>query len=86
MQINDLAPDEIAVIRQRREEHARHDAAGLFRRKAIATALAFEDWSATTGEGLTFSTFINTFGYQAGDGKQMYGAVQRILDVAWPQP
>ncbi len=83
--MNDLTPDEIALIQQRRAEQAQRDAAQAFQRKAIATAHAFDDWSATTGEGLTFSTFINTFGYQDEDGKQMYEAVKRILDAAWPQ-
>lgn len=80
-----LTPDEIALIQQRRAEQAQRDAAQAFQRKAIATAHAFDDWSATTGEGLTFSTFVNTFGYQDKDGKQMYEAVKRILDAAWPQ-
>jgi len=84
--MNDLTPDEIALIQRRRDEQARLEAAQVFQRKAIATSHAFAEWSSTTGEGLTFSTFINTFGYQDEDGKQMFEAVKRICDAAWPQP
>lgn len=77
-----LALDAFVRLQQRRADQAKRDAAQAFRRKAIATAHAFDDWSATTGEGLTFSTFVNTFGYQDEDGKQMYEAVKRILDAA----
>ncbi len=83
--MNDLTPAERSLIHRHRSEQARRDAAQVFQRKAIATAHAFADWSATTGEGLTFSTFINTYGYQDRDGKQMYEAVNRIFDAAWPQ-
>ncbi len=82
MRMTDLSPDEVALILRRREEQAQQEALWAFKRKAIAMAHAFDDWSATTGEGLTFSTFINNFGYQDQDGKQMYEAVQRIHEAA----
>lgn len=80
-----LTADEIALIQKRRDEQAQRDADRAFKRKAIAVAAAFEKWSDETGEGLTFSTFIDTFGYQDGDGKKMYEAVKRIQQAAWPQ-
>lgn len=82
--MNDLTASEIALIQRRRAERAQRDAARAFQRQAISTAHAFDDWSDKTGEGLTFSTFINTFGFQGDNGKQMYEAVKRILDAAWP--
>lgn len=82
--MNDFTADEIALIKKRRDEQAKSDAAQTFQRKAIATAHAFNEWSAQTEEGLTFSTFIDTFGYQDRDGRQMYEAVKRILEAAWP--
>ncbi len=81
----DLTPDEIALIQERRAEKAKREAAQAFQRKAIATAHAFAEWSSTTGEGLAYSTFINTFGYQDQDGHVMFEAVKRIHDAAWPQ-
>ena len=80
--LNDLTNDEIALIQKRRAEKAQREAARAFQRKAIATAHAFDDWSEASGEGLTFSTFINTFGYQDADGQKMYVAVKRIFDAA----
>lgn len=85
MQIDGLTPAEIALVQAHRAQRAKDDERRAFQRKAIATAHAFDTWSDGSGEGLTFSTFINTFGYQADDGKQMYEAVERILDAALPQ-
>lgn len=79
--LDDLTDDEIAMIRERRAEQAQRKAARAFQRKAIAAAHAFDDWSEASGEGLTFSTFINTFGYQDADGQKMYAAVKRIFDA-----
>lgn len=39
-------------------------------------------WSTNTGEGLTFSTFIDSFEYQDSDHKEMYEAVKRIYAAA----
>ncbi|WP_323025765.1 hypothetical protein [Castellaniella sp.] len=85
MQIDDLTDAEVAIIQAHRAEQARLDAARDFQRKAIATAHAFDTWSDGTGEGLTYSTFINAFGYQAEDGRKVYDAVARILDAAQPR-
>lgn len=85
MDIGQLTTEEIALIQKGRDESAKHDAARAFKSKAIAVAAAFEKWSDETGDGLTFSTFIDTFGYQDSDGKQMYEAVKRIQQAAWPQ-
>ncbi|NHR04396.1 hypothetical protein HA052_04220 [Chromobacterium haemolyticum] len=85
MEIESLTPEEIALIQKRRDEQAARDAARAFQRKAIATAHEFAKWSDEEGLGLTFSTFINTFGYQDDDGTQMFQAVERIVDAAWPK-
>lgn len=85
MDLGQLTTEEIALIQKGRDERAQRDAARAFKSKAIAVAAAFEKWSEETGEGLTFSTFINTFCYQDDDGNQMYEAVKRIQQAAWPQ-
>lgn len=85
MEIGDLTPDEVVLIQKRRGEHAAQETARAFQRKAIAVANRWVEWSAETGEGLTFSTFINSFFYQEEDGKQVYAAVERILTAARPQ-
>lgn len=78
-----LSDDEIALVQGYRAEKAQREAARAFRRKAIATAHAFDGWLDASGEGPTFSAFINTFGYQGSDGQQMYEAVKRIFAAAW---
>lgn len=85
MELGDLTPDEIVLIQRRRGEQAEQEAARAFQRKAIAVANRWAEWSAETGEGLTFSTFINSFFYQEEDGQQVYAAVERILAAARPQ-
>lgn len=80
-----LTDEERRLILARRQEEDEQSAAIAFRQKAIATAHAFEEWSAANGDSLTFSTFIDTFNYQDHDGKQMYEAVKRIRAAAWPQ-
>jgi len=85
MHPNDLSAEEVALVKSHREERALKLAALVFQRKAIATALSFKDWSAESGEGLTFSTFVNSFGYQDGEGRQMFDAVERILNAALPK-
>lgn len=85
MNVDTLSQDEIKVIHAMREEQAAREAKYEFQRKAIATALAFEEWSAKTGYGLTFSTFVNTFGYQEEDSMPMYEAIQRIQQAALPR-
>lgn len=82
--IGELSPAEVTAVLAMRAEQETQAARYAFQRKAIATAQAFEQWSAETGEGLTFSTFVNTFNYQDSDGKQMYEAVQRIQQAALP--
>jgi hypothetical protein len=81
---SELSDEEIALVRRHRDEMAKALAVQKFKSAAIATAKGFDEWSQTSGEGLSFSTFINSFGYQGGDGKQMYEAVSRIFAAALP--
>lgn len=80
-----LSQEERAAIEKMRAEKAVTRAADDFQRRAIATAHAFLKWSKKTDDGLTFSTFVNTFGYQNDDMRQMYEAVARIFDSARPK-
>ncbi|WP_116963079.1 hypothetical protein [Fastidiosibacter lacustris] len=83
MKINELTQDEIEIIQSRREKLAQYDAAKAFQSKAIAIAHAFSKWSTKTGDELTFSTFVNSFGYQGKDSNLMYETVKRIIEAAW---
>ena len=70
MQIDDLSAEEVALIDTHRKAEAARKTATNFHRKALFVAHEFEEWSVRTGEGLTFSTFIDTFGYQDNDGRK----------------
>lgn len=83
--MENLTPAEIELVQNLRDQKARQASMEAFQRKAIATANDFAAWSDETGQGLTFSTFIDSFDYQDNDGKAMYEAVKRINDAAWPQ-
>ena len=80
--LENLTDYEISLIQKHRAEQEEQAARIAFRSKALRTAVAFDQWSEVSGEGLTFSTFINTFGYQEPDGRRMYEAVQSILAAA----
>lgn len=82
MQFKDLTESEVAIIQSHRAEIAKKLSAKDFQSKAIATAHAFDSWSAQTGEELTFSTFVNSFGYQDKDSRHIYDAVARIFKAA----
>lgn len=82
MQMEDLTGEEVAMIQAHRAEIARRASAQAFQSKAIATAHAFDSWSARSGEGLTYSTFVNSFGYQDEDCNHIYDAVARIMKSA----
>lgn len=81
----ELTKEEEKLIILRRHEEALQDSRVAFMIKALSTANKFSIWSQLNGDGLTYSTFINTFNYQDEDGHVMFYAVQRILDAAWPQ-
>lgn len=85
MQVSDLTPDEVEVIRQRRAKRQAQSDARDFQLLVIATAHRFAEWSARSGYGLTFSTFANQFEYQDTDAKEVYAAVERIMNAAAPQ-
>ena len=84
MQIDDLSEEEITLIEKHRKAEAARKAAAEFHRKAIFAAHEFEEWSVRTGQGLTFSTFVENFGYQDKDCRELYEAVSRISEAAWP--
>ncbi len=79
-----LTEDESALVLAHRTKQAQQEAEEAFQRKAIATTAAWVEWSEENSEGLTFSTFVNQFNYQERDGKEMFKAVERILNAALP--
>ena len=81
MNMNGLSCEESAIIDAYvyRKKKAAERAALDFKLKALKVAAQFEGWSQSHDEGLTFSTFVDSFGYQDPDAEKMYAAVERIL-------
>ncbi|WP_042857996.1 hypothetical protein [Dickeya sp. NCPPB 3274] len=84
MNFDSLSPDEKNVILKIRKNKKEIEEQEAFQLKSIETALSFLIWSRETNEGITFSTFVNTFGYQDDDGYKMFNVVSKILDAAAP--
>ena len=80
----ELTPDELQLVLGRRAEIQREKADFDLQGRAIRTAMSWWSWSDEKGAGLTFSTFVNEFGYDSRDCKEMYEAVGRILEAARP--
>ncbi|WP_396234763.1 hypothetical protein [Acinetobacter baumannii] len=77
----ELSPEEQEIILDRRAEEAHIAATVAFRLKAIKVANDFMIWANEEEYGPTFSTFVNQFNYQESDGRMMYTAVMKIIDV-----
>lgn len=80
----DITKEELEIIQKRREEELKKLRRLEFQRRSISVAGEFIRWSDLNNEGLTYSTFINNFGYQENDGRAMYEAVARILEASYP--
>lgn len=78
-----LTPEERQLILTRREEAAKKLALEKFQEKALGVANCWVKWSRKNGAGLAFSTFVNCFNYQDGDGERMYAAVKKIIDTVY---
>lgn len=79
-----LSEEEVALVMKRRAAAAALDEAELFRINVIKQAAAWLEFSGRTGEGLTFSTFVNTFGCQHKDCQAVYRHLEMVLKAAYP--
>lgn len=82
----ELTDEEKQLILQRRAQKRKEEEDRQFQHNALKVASMWLDWSARDGSGLTFSTFVNDFGYEEPDGKEMFSAVERILAASKRQP
>lgn len=72
---------ELKIIEKHRAEKKALEDQQAFIDNALEVANKFRKWSKESGEGLTFSTFVNTFGYQQTDANKMFSALVKIFDV-----
>lgn len=81
-EITSLDDEEQEIIRKHRQEKARVQRTLDFRLKSINVAGDFEKWMQENGQGNSYSTFVNTYGYQEPDSHLMHDHVSRILKAA----
>lgn len=79
-----LSEEEVALVMKHRAAAAAIDEAHLFRINVIKQAAAWLEYSGRTGESLTFSAFVNGFGYVASDCKPVYRHLHKVLKAAYP--
>lgn len=79
-----LTPTELQLVLAHRAEREAKEAAGRFQRKVMQQAFAWLEYQDSTGDGLTFSTFVNSYGYQDPDGREVYEHVKNVLRAARP--
>ena len=87
-----LSPDEEALILQHRHSSACQSALPHIQVEVSLLFLEWSEYSASTGENLTFSTFVNSFGYQnrvqeayKEFGKDLYEALTDLIKVLRPR-
>lgn len=85
-EFGELDATEREMIRKHRAEIERIKQNEAFRLKALEVAARYEKWLQAEGEGDSYSTFINSFGYQERDGNEMHEFVQKIRQAASRKP
>lgn len=80
-----LSEDEKALVLKYRAAAAAIDQMEQFRRNVIQQAAAWLEYSERTGEELTFSSFVNGFGYEARDCQAVYRHLEMVLQAAHPR-
>lgn len=86
--LGNVSETEVLLMKQlvfkMRQEDALKAKQKAIRLKVLRVAHEYEAWLQEEGVSSSFSTFINTFGYQESDGKQLYELVTHVLSAATP--
>lgn len=86
--LGDVSETEVLLMKQlvfkMRQEDALKAKQKALRLKVLRVAHEYEIWLQDADVSSSFSTFINTFGYQESDGKQLFELVTRVLAAATP--
>lgn len=77
-----VSPSEARMINERRALKARERHHAKLKRRALQIALRYQCWLSRNRQGSSYSTFVNTFGYQRGDCRDMFRAVEQIIAAA----
>lgn len=82
MSIGQLSQDEIELVQAHREKLAREKRAADFREKVILLAAKTWEWQQKKEIWMSYSDFVNNFGYQEDDANLVYQAIRRVWDAA----
>ena len=86
--LGDVSETEVLLMKQlvfkMRQEDALKAKQKALRLTVLRVAHEYEIWLQDADVSSSFSTFINTFGYQESDGKQLFELVTRVLAAATP--
>ena len=61
MEMTELTPDEIEIIKRHREHKGKAEKLASFQKAVILVLNEWQKWADENGAGLTFSTFCNEF-------------------------
>jgi predicted DNA-binding protein (UPF0278 family) len=73
-----VSDEELGVIKTYRKKKAREAFESGFKTDVIKLALEFDQWLIANDRGMSFSTFIDEFGYQGPYAKQFYKNIEMI--------
>lgn len=76
-----LTEEEVFIINEKRKEEELKKKKNDFRKKVLKLASEYNEWLIDKNIGHSFSDFVNSFCYQEHDGKQVYDAVCKVLDL-----
>lgn len=77
-----LKDTEIRLINELRAKRAVELKHGKLKRRALQVAYKYECWLTRQGQGDAYSTFVNSFGYQENDSREMHRIVGEIIAAA----
>lgn len=77
-----ISIEEARIINERRAEKARQMHQAKLMRRALQVALRYQCWLSRKRQGSSYSTFVNAFGYQRSDCRDMFRVVEEIISAA----
>ena len=77
-----ISPEEARIINERRALKAREKHHEKLKRRALQVALRYQCWLSRKRQGSSYSTFLNSFGYQRSDCSDMFRVVEQIIAAA----
>lgn len=81
-EIDALSPDEVKLLEAHRKRKETQGQSSAHQIHALKVAARYSIWLDKEGRGTSFSTFVDEFGYESSDCKQVYEKVLKIREAA----